>query len=155
MQPITRAATLQDLPLLLQFEQAIIEFERPFDPTLKEKDTSYYDLQALIQSTTAEVLVVELEGTLIASGYAKVEKSNDYLKHQQYAYMGFMYVAPEHRGQGLNKVIMDGLVAWGKEKGISEFRLEVYDGNNGAIRAYEKVGFNKHLIEMRFGLEGE
>ncbi|MGB5500466.1 MAG: GNAT family N-acetyltransferase, partial [Maribacter sp.] len=30
-----------------------------------------------------------------------------------------------------------------------EIRLTVYDENHAAIRAYEKVGFKKHIIEMR------
>ncbi|MFT6706195.1 MAG: GNAT superfamily N-acetyltransferase [Flavobacteriales bacterium] len=147
----TSRATIQDLPILLQFEQAIMEYERPFDPTLKPKDASYYDLSELIQSKKAEVLIVESEGKIIASGYASIEKADNYLQHKQYAHLGFMYVDPDFRGRGINKLILDGLIAWAKGEGINEFRLEVYAGNAGAIKAYEKVGFQQHLIEMRFG----
>ena len=42
-----RKATLSDLDVLLGFEQNIIETERPFDPTIKEEDTNYYDLSFL------------------------------------------------------------------------------------------------------------
>jgi ribosomal protein S18 acetylase RimI-like enzyme len=146
---ITRPAKMEELPTLLQFEQGVIEFERAFDPTLKEKDASYYDLADLIQSDQSEVLVVEVDGQIVASGYAQIRKANDYLRHQQYAYMGFMYVLPEYRGQGFNARIMDGLIVWGNQKGIAEFRLDVYAGNAGAIRAYEKIGFVPHLVEMR------
>jgi ribosomal protein S18 acetylase RimI-like enzyme len=149
MQTITRPAIAEELPILLQFEQGVIEFERAFDPTLKEKDASYYDLAELIRSDQAEVLVVEVDGKIVASGYAQIRKANDYLRHQQYAYMGFMYVLPEYRGQGLNALIMDGLISWGNQKGITEFRLDVYAQNTGAIRAYEKKGFISHLVEMR------
>lgn len=153
MEPIIRKAYLQDLPKLLEFEQAIIEYERPFNPTLKEEKISYYDLSELIKSKTTEVLIVLVDGQIIASGYVSIKNAVDYLKHKQYAYLGFMYVQPEFRGKGINKRIINGLVAWGKGEGISEFRLEVYAENAGAIRAYEKVGFQSHMIEMRFGEE--
>ena len=67
--------------------------------------------------------------------------------------MGMMYVLPEFRGQGINKKIIDGLIAWGKTQGVTEFRLEVYTENEGAIRAYQKAGFSKHMVEMRTGLK--
>ena len=35
-QYITRSATLDDLELLLKFEQGVIEVERPFDPTIRK-----------------------------------------------------------------------------------------------------------------------
>ena len=66
-----------------------------------------------------------------------------------------MYVVPEHRGQGINKKIMDVLKAWAASQNITEFRLEVYCDNAPAIKAYEKVGFSKYFLEMRFNLEDD
>ena len=150
---ITRKATIEDLPILLQFEQGVIDYERDFDPTLKEKDAIYYDLAAFIRADHVEVLVVEKDQQIIGSGYSRIEKATDYLKHDEYAYLGFMYVAPEFRGQGVNKLIMDGLFEWTKQQGVHEVRLDVYAENAGAIRAYEKVGFGSHLINMRMSLK--
>jgi GNAT superfamily N-acetyltransferase len=144
-----RKATLNDLLILLEFEKGIAEFERPMDVTLKEGEIHYYDLAGLIQSPDAEVLVAEQDGELVGSGYAHIIDSKPYLKHQQHAHMGFMYVKPEHRGKGVNKLIIEALQQWGLSKGIHEFRLEVYNSNPGAIRAYEKVGFMPALLEMR------
>ena len=52
-----RSAVLNDLPILLDFEQAIINYERPFDPTLKDKKINYYDLKGMILTKAVEVLV--------------------------------------------------------------------------------------------------
>jgi ribosomal protein S18 acetylase RimI-like enzyme len=60
-----------------------------------------------------------------------------------------MYVKPGHRGKGINKVITDELVSWSKLRGISEVRLDVYAQNESAIKAYEKAGFEPHLLTMR------
>ena len=62
---------------------------------------------------------------------------------------------PEYRGQGINKKIIDALKKWTATQGINEFRLEVYYGNDSAIKAYEKIGFSRYSLEMRFNLEDE
>lgn len=146
---LVRPATLNDLSVLLEFEQGIITAERPMDLTLAADPISYYDISELIHSDDAEVLVVEHDSKVIASGYAKKKKALDYLDHEFYSYLGFMFTNPECRGMGVNKLIVDGLRDWSASKGLKEIRLTVYDDNIGAIKAYEKVGFKKHLIEMR------
>lgn len=149
---ITRPATVADLDTLLQFEQGVISSERPFDPTLKEGHINYYNLNELITAPYIQLVIAELNGEIIGSGYARIETSKIYLQHPQHAYLGFMYVLPQHRGKGINKLVINALKEWSVQQGITEFRLEVYFGNVPAIKAYEKVGFNSHMIEMRMGL---
>ncbi|MEP7148850.1 MAG: GNAT family N-acetyltransferase [Acidobacteriota bacterium] len=103
-QVIIRPAHLGDLNRLLNFEQAIIETERPFDETLRRgADVHYYDLEALISAPGSKVVIAELGAQVNASGYARIESSEPYLRHQNHSNLGFMYVAPEHRGKGINK----------------------------------------------------
>ena len=146
---IVRTAKLEDLEVLLEFEQGLIEAERPMDPTLAPNPISYYDLSEMIHLDTAEVIVVEKDAQLVASGYAKIKKARHYLDHEYCSYLGFMYTRPEFRGKGVNKLIVDELKKWSISKGLKEIRLTVYDDNIAALKAYEKVGFKKHLIEMR------
>lgn len=148
-----RKAAINDLDTLLEFEQGVISTERPFDPTLKPHPTHYYDIEKMIASADVELLVAELEGKLVGSGYARIEDAKPYLRHTQHAYLGFMYVVPEHRGKGINKMIMDVLAAWSASQGMTELRLDVYYQNDSAIRAYEKIGFARHMIAMRKGLK--
>ena len=150
---IVREATLDDLPVLLEFEQAIVTVERPFDPTIPSRHVNYYDLGDYIRKDYASVCVVEDDGKLISSGYALIKKARDYLDHEFYAHLGFMYTIPEYRGQGINKLVINALSNWAKQQGLSEIRLTVYEENEGAIKAYEKVGMEKHIIQMRMRLE--
>ena len=150
-----RKASLDDLEQLMIFEQDLIKTERPFDPTLKPDPINYYDLKSLLISPLAEVLVAEADNKVIASGYVRIDRSKPFLKHSTHAYLGFMYVLPEYRGQGINKQIMDALKDWAASKNITEFRLEVYYDNISAIKAYEKVGFSRYSLEMRYNLDDE
>lgn len=147
-----RKALLSDIPTLRQFEQGVINAERPFDPTLKKGDIFYYDLEGMIAADHIELLVAELNGEIIGSGYARIEKAKHYLQHPEHSYLGFMFVLPTHRGKGVNKKIIDELAAWSLSQNIKELRLDVYQNNFAAIAAYEKTGFIKHMIEMRKGL---
>ena len=152
MEPIVRIATLEDVPILLEFEQGLIKAERPMDPTIKDGKISYYDVSEFIKNDDSELYVVELNNQIVASGYAKIKPDRHYLKHAMQGYLGFMFVPEEHRGKGYNKLIMNALIGWCRERGIHEIRLDVYDVNHSAIKAYEKVGFEKHLITMRMNL---
>jgi ribosomal protein S18 acetylase RimI-like enzyme len=152
-QIIIRKAALKDLDTLLVFEQGVISAERPFDPTLKAGHTNYYDIKQLITAPHIQLVVAEMGDELIGSGYARIEDAKPYLDHEQHAYLGFMYVLPQHRGKGINKMIMDVLAAWSASQNITELRLDVYHQNESAIKAYERFGFTKHMISMRMGLK--
>jgi GNAT superfamily N-acetyltransferase len=144
-----RTATPDDLDTLLGFEKGIITTERPFDPTIQESDIHYYDIAYMITAANVEVAVAVSGTEVIGSGYVRIEDSKVFLKHKKHGFLGFMYVKPEHRGKGVNQKVIAALQKWAILRGVNEFRLEVYDGNLPAIKAYEKLGFTNLLIEMR------
>lgn len=144
-----RKAVETDIETLLSFEKGIIAAERPFDSTLKEGEIHYYDLTDLIKSHKAAVLVAVMNDKIVGSGYAKIVAAQPYQKFTEYAYLGFMYVTPAFRGQGINQLILQGLIDWAKSQHLTEVRLEVYDENTIAKNAYAKAGFRPNLVEMR------
>ena len=148
-----RKASFSDLEQLLAFEQDLIETERPFDPTVKPDPVNYYDLKAMLTDQRIEVVVAEAGNKIIASGYARINRSKPFIKHSTHAYLGFMYVLPEYRGRGINKQIINALKNWAAIQNITEFRLEVYCDNISAIKAYEKIGFSRYILEMRYNLD--
>ena len=144
-----RKANETEIETLLVFEKEIINAERPFDNTLRDGEIHYYDLIELIRAQRAEVLVAVVNGEVVGSGYAKILPAERYQKHTEYASLGFMYVKPEFRGQGINQKILYGLVDWAKKQNLTEVRLEVYDKNTIAKNSYLKAGFRPNILEMR------
>lgn len=144
-----RKADDEDLSKLLRLEQGIIEAERPFDSTLKENNIHYYNLPAMLQDASLALMVAEAGEEIVGCGYARIEKAKSYLLHSFHAYLGFMFVLPAYRGQGINLKIIDALKNWALSKGVTELRLEVYHENTAAIRAYEKAGFQPLMLQMR------
>jgi len=147
-----RPANNSDLETLFEFEQGVIATERPFDPTLKTDPIHYYNLQEMIKSDHVQLLVAEMDGLIVGSGYARIETSKIYHQHPHHAYLGFMYVRPAYRGKGINSKIIEALQSWALSKNINELRLEVYYDNLPAINAYKKIGFSNYMIQMRLGL---
>jgi len=149
---IIRAAVQSDLPILKGFEQGIIATERPLNDSLKTDEICYYDISALIDADNSVVMVADDNGQVVGSGYARIKESKAHLVHDHHAYLGFMYVAPSHRGRGINQLIIQSLINWGKTQGMQDFYLDAYTQNHSAIRAYQKLGFNSSLVEMKLSL---
>jgi len=150
---LIRAATMEDLPTLLELEQAVVEAERPFNNAIKAEDAIYYDINSLINDSNALMAVIEYQGQIIATGYSQIRASKVSLSHTQHGYLGFMYVSPDYRGQGLNKRLIDHLIKWTTQQGINDLYLDVYSNNAAAIKAYEKVGFTQSMVEMKLSLD--
>lgn len=150
---LIRAATLEDLPTLLTFEQGIISAERPYDSTLKPDPISYYDIGEMIADADAEVAVAVSGERLIGSGYAIKKASRHYLNPPYHAFIGFLYVEPDFRGRGVKQRVLEHLFAWARANDLPEIHLTVYPDNAPAIRAYEKVGFEPYILEMRMNLD--
>ncbi|GEA13243.1 GNAT family N-acetyltransferase [Alteromonas sp. KUL49] len=144
-----REANLSDIDMLKTLEQCVIEAERPFNESIKTEGAFYYDLVDLITQERSAVMVGESEGKIVATGYIQIRASKPSLDHDEHGYLGFMYVKPEFRGQGINKIMLESLINWGNAKGISDFYLDVYAENASAISAYEKAGFTSSIIEMK------
>ena len=153
MNPATRKATLDDLPVLLEFEQGLINAERPMDSKLIAGDISYYSISDLIKNSDSEVYVAVIGNEIVASGYAKIKDNYPYLKHKKQGYLGFMFVPEKYRGNGYNQLVLDVLLQWCKQRNIYDIRLDVYDVNEPALKAYSKAGFKKNLINMQMDIE--
>jgi ribosomal protein S18 acetylase RimI-like enzyme len=144
-----REAELGDLDQLYALEQEVVEAERPFNSSIKTGHPTYYDIEALLSGIDACLLVAENGGKIAATGYAQIRSSKASLDHDYHAYLGFMYVSPMLRGQGVNQRIIGMLTAWSQTQGVNDCYLDVYSGNASAIKAYEKIGFEASIIEMK------
>ena len=153
MNPISiRKADLNDLQILLDFEQGVIKAERPLDPFLNSGPLSYYDLPEMITSRHFHLIVAVVEDEVIASGYVRIETSRQYHKNPQHGYIGFMYVKESFRGKKISTLILESLKKWSTQKNLKELRLDVYSKNTPAIKAYEQFGFSKSLVNMRIDI---
>ncbi|WP_160135992.1 GNAT family N-acetyltransferase [Chryseobacterium sp. c4a] len=100
--------------------------------------------EVLIAKIAAEKLDLNIsvgafeDGKLI-SFILQSEKQED---GQKVIYNGGTGVVPDSRGKGLVRKMYDFIIPVLKERKADVLLLEVIEGNAGAIRAYENLGFN-------------
>lgn len=153
MDLVVRKAVLADMPTLLKFEQEIIDYERAFNKDIKKEGAKYYNLKSLITSKDSVIFVGEVDGQIVATGYALIMEGSPQFVYEEYTYLGFMYTKPEYRRKGVNAMIIQSAIKWSKKRGIPHLRLQVYSENTSAIRAYEKLGFKTELLDMKLKVE--
>jgi GNAT superfamily N-acetyltransferase len=57
------------------------------------------------------------------------------------AFLHWAYLEEEFRRQGAGRALLDELLAWAREQGAGRVELQFIDGNEGARRFWEKMGF--------------
>ena len=63
-----------------------------------------------------------------------------------------LFIAAPWRGCGIGTQALEFAAAWCRERGMEAVRLEVWTGNAGAIRLYQRAGFaleQRHLMTKR------
>lgn len=150
---IIRQATINDLVTLKEFEQGLITAERAFNSLVKPDPVCYYKLDEMLTDQDIDFVIGEMNDKPVACGYSRIEQAKHYYQFARQAYFGMMYVIPECRGLGINAAIMNVLKEKARQRGVTDFCLEVFSTNFSAISAYEKCGFKNHLIQMRMSLD--
>ena len=79
--------------------------------------------------------VAEQGGTLLGQAFCRREGSR----------LGIfrMWVAPEGRGQGVGRALLDAAESWGRDQGSTTAYLSVTEGNSPAQRLYRRAGYTE------------
>ncbi len=64
-----------------------------------------------------------------------------------------MFVMEKFRKQKIGKLILNSIIKWFKEKGISSIKLSVYKGNANAVETYRRCGFKDFILEMKYFID--
>ncbi len=105
--------------------------------------------EALLESGRGHLLLAEEDGRVI--GYAMVSETAGQITlatGERMAELETLSVADGERGQGVGRALMDAAYAVMRELGVSEVILYVLEGNDGAVRFYERLGLRPYLRVM-------
>ena len=140
--PIVRKFTPDEWRLYRTLRLAALE-ESPdaFGSTLAHErtraDHDWVSRLSRAESSLHELpLVAEVDNE--PSGLTWVWLDDD---HGKVAHLYQMWVAPEKRGQGAGRALLDAAVAWARSAGARAIVLDVTAGNREALHLYEAAGF--------------
>ena len=91
------------------------------------------DFARAVAGAGSDIFVLEQEGQLAAT----VMVGDD--GHRGWVY--YLGVAPDHRGHGLGRVLMEAAEAWLQDRGAPKIQLMVRDNNEPAIGFYKALGY--------------
>ncbi len=140
------AATLQtvweDLPEDEREQQERSIWERE----LRKKLAPY------VEGGRTEAFIAEDgQGTFL--GYLLLGKGGGFLTPEPHGFVFDVWVAPEHRGLGVGRFLMQWALRWARSKGYSKMKLEVAETNERARHVYEDLGFRSERRYMGKVLE--
>ncbi len=109
-------------------------------------------LMPYVEGGRTEAWVAEdAQGTFL--GYLLLGEGGGFLTPEAHGFIFDVWVAPEHRGQGIGKFLVSWAVDWARSKGYRKIKLEVADSNPGARHVYEALGFHaeRHYMGKDLG----
>jgi GNAT superfamily N-acetyltransferase len=131
-----RAATVADVPVILELIRALATYERaPNEVTATEQGLT----EVLFgQKPAAEVLLAFENETAV--GFAVFFHNFSTWLGRPGLYLEDLFVGPEHRGKGYGRALLIQLAKIARERGCGRMEWAVLDWNEPAIEFYRKLG---------------
>lgn len=117
----------------------------PDELTMTEEEEAK-TLEKKENSTDEMMLIAEIDGKLVANAGIYPIGRYDRIKHK--ADFG-VSVKKAYWGMGLGTIMLERMIMISKEAGYEKLNLEVIEGNENAIRIYEKYGFKQYGKEEK------
>lgn len=131
-----RAATRDDLPLILGFIRDLAEYERLLDQV--DADLASLDASLFGERPQAEVVIAEHDG--VPAGFALFFHNYSTFRARRGLYLEDLFVRPAFRGFGIGKALLAHLAAVALARGCARFEWAVLDWNAPAIGFYRSLG---------------
>ena len=131
-----RAASAEDVPLILSFIKELAEYERLSHEVVATEETLREWLFG--ERTVAEVLIGESGGD--PAGFALFFHNFSTFLGKPGIYLEDLYVRPEFRGRGIGRALLVHLAGLAKEHGCGRLEWSVLDWNEPAIGFYRGMG---------------
>ncbi len=131
-----RAATENDVPLILQFIRHLARYEKLEHKVVATEEALRRTLFA--NPRFAEVVIASVDGAAV--GFALFFHNYSTFLGQPGIYLEDLYVNPEMRGRGYGKALLAYLARLAKERGCGRVEWAVLDWNTQAIDFYKSLG---------------
>ena len=153
-----RLAETRDIPGMISLLYQVGGVHHDIRPDIfREKAIKYTeeDLRRLLQDENRPVFVALEEDRVLGYCFCVLEdcRGTTVLTDRIEVYIDDLCVEETCRGQGIAKALYAHVCQWAKELGCAFVTLNVWQGNDNALRFYEKMGLRPRSITMEMPLE--
>ena len=139
-----RAATLDDAAELAAYAGALFAEKLPGifrrDTPTPEMQLEY--MRSYVEPENSTMLVAERDGAIVGM----IGLKGEMLAEEAHVGTFSLSVAREARGEGVGTALIEALVAWAPEHGITRIQANAWANNPGSLRLYERLGFEREGV---------
>lgn len=88
-------------------------------------------------------------------GFVYLERAEDYFTLEAHGHVGMLVVAQHAEGRGVGSRLMRWAEGWAREQGYRRLTLNVFEGNQRARAAYERLGYRPETLRYVKMLPGD
>ena len=151
-----RQANIVDIPRLIDLLHQVDMVHHRLRPDLFKPNTTKYSEQelALLLTNETKPIFVYDEGDVLGYAFCQIaEVKNDrLLQDRKTLYIDDLCVDESARGRHIGKALFDYVRDYAKSIGCHAITLNVWDGNDSAIRFYQNMGMHTQKIRMEIKL---
>ena len=150
-----RFASSRDIPGMIRLLQQVGEVHHRIRPDLFRGGAQKYDetaLKNLLADPARPILIADIDGMVAGYAFCILQETKDdpVLCDRKVLYIDDLCVEETLRGQGIAGALYRKVCAYAKELGCHAVTLNVWCGNDGAMKFYENAGLKPQKIGMEY-----
>lgn len=148
-----RRAEVRDIPGLIALLQQVGDVHHTIRPDIFRVGAQKYDkvaLELLLQDENMPIFVADDGGFVAGYCFCQIRsyEGSSVLTDRKELYIDDLCVDENRRGQHIGSVLYDHAVHFAKEIGCEFLTLNVWCGNDNAMKFYKKAGMTPRSITM-------
>ena len=148
-----RRAEVRDIPGMITLLQQVGDIHHTIRPDIFRAGAQKYDeaaLELLLQDEAMPIFVADDGGFVAGYCFCQIRAYADssVLTDRKELYIDDLCVDENRRGQHVGRVLYDHAAHFAKEIGCEFLTLNVWCGNDNAMKFYEKAGMTPRSITM-------
>ncbi len=141
------------IPGMIRLLQQVGQVHHEIRPDLFRSGAQKYDesdLALLLKDPARPILIAETDGNVAGYAFCILQEieGDTVLCDRKVLYIDDLCVDETRRGQGIATALYEAVCAYAKENGCHAVTLNVWCGNDSAMRFYEKCGLKPQKIGM-------
>ena len=148
-----RRAAESDIPVIDKLLYQVHKIHSDIRPDLFNKGTKKYtdeELKSIIADDLTPVFVAEIEGRVLGYAFCIHQQhiNDNNLTDIRTLYIDDLCVDETSRGMHVGRALYDHVIGFARENGYYNVTLNVWAGNDSAMRFYESVGLKVQKVGM-------
>ena len=148
-----RRAEVRDIPGLIALLYQVGGVHHEIRPDIFRSGAIKYtpdELEVILGDETKPIFVCDDAGTVAGYCFCQIRifEGSTVLTDRKELYIDDLCVDADRRGQHIGSLLYEHTLAYAKEIGCHFVTLNVWEGNEGAMKFYEHAGMNRRSITM-------